>query len=57
MTFFSFYGQPSCTPGPGGHPDGPHPEPQRHDHRGRGRLRATDRAAAFCGQGEWHWIV
>ena len=34
MTFFSFYGQPSCTPGPRSGADRPHPQPQRHDHRG-----------------------
>ena len=30
MTFFSFYAQPSCTPGRR-HADRPHPESQRHD--------------------------
>ena len=34
MTFFSFYAQPSCTPGSGRHADRSHPQPQRHDHRG-----------------------
>ena len=34
MTFFSFYAQPSCTPGPRRDADRAHPEPQRHDHRG-----------------------
>jgi hypothetical protein len=34
MTFFSFYAQPSCTPGRAADADRPHPQPQRHDHRG-----------------------
>ena len=34
MTFFSFYAQPSCTPGRAAMQTGRIPEPQRHDHRG-----------------------
>ena len=34
MQFYSFYAQPSCTPGRAAHADRPHPEPQRHDDRG-----------------------
>ncbi|MFC6631934.1 sulfatase-like hydrolase/transferase [Microbulbifer taiwanensis] len=34
MTFFSFYAQPSCTPGRAAIQTGAHPELQRHDHRG-----------------------
>ena len=34
MTFFSFYAQPSCTPGRAAMQTGRIPEPQRHDHGG-----------------------
>jgi hypothetical protein len=34
MTFFSFYAQPSCTPGRGGGANRPHTQSQRDDHGG-----------------------
>jgi arylsulfatase A-like enzyme len=33
-TFYSFYAQPSCTPGRAAHANRAHPQSQRHDHRG-----------------------
>ena len=50
MTFFSFYAQPSCTPGRAAMQTGAHPEPQRHDHGG---LSGPGRRPAGGGMDAW----